>query len=408
MRIRPSLALLIAVCLVTGCAQSDGAHPLNVAARDSAGIVIVENSGDASVDVIRVSDRPALQIGAFEDAPAHLLFDRIGAVSLLSTGSVAVTNTGTGEVRVFDNRGRLVGRSGGMGGGPGEYLTMSSLRRVAGDTLLVADVRAMRVTVVAPDGRYVRDFRPPANQPMGVVATLADGAAVLRLSVNVPERSTDMYHDTLGFELIRPDGATVPLGVFAHEESVISMVDFGGVQGVSKTDIPFAHVAHLAINDTLIYIGSNVSWNIHQYDGTGTLQRIIRSTHTAPQPVTRELLEGHIRAELEARGAEPTPRLIAINMQSIERLPRVSGTPVHGRMLVTATGDLWVQEYPLPVPDRTVERWTIFTGEGVLRGGVDLPLRFQPHHVAGGLVAGVYRDDFNVEYVHVYRIEPLN
>jgi hypothetical protein len=265
----------------------------------------------------------------------------------------------------------------------------------------------MRITVVGPDGRYVRDFRPPGNQPMGVVATLADGAGVQRLSVNVPDRSFDMHHDTLGFELIRPDGATVPLGRFAHEQSVIGMVDFGGVRGASKTDIPFAHAAHLAINDTLIYIGSDAGWNIHQYDRTGRLERIIRSTHSVPQPVTRELLEGYIRAEFEARGAEPTPRLLAVNMQSIERLPRVPGTPVHGRMLVTATGDLWVQEYPLPEPGRTAERWTIFSGDGALRGGVDLPLRFQPHHVAGGLVAGVYRDAFNVEYVHVYRIEPV-
>ena len=68
--------------------------------------------------------------------------------------------TDAARIAVFDPGGRFQGTIGREGGGPGEFVAIQRVFVSPGDSLFVVDF-AQRVSVLAPDHRFVRSFRPP-------------------------------------------------------------------------------------------------------------------------------------------------------------------------------------------------------------------------------------------------------
>ncbi len=56
-----------------------------------------------------------------------------------------------------------------------------------------------------------------------------------------------------------------------------------------------------------------------------------------------------------------------------------------------------------PSPSRP-RRWTVFSRDGVWLGEVEMPARFVVMDIGEDYVAGVMRDELDVEYVHVYAL----
>ena len=50
--------------------------------------------------------------------------------------------------------------------------------------------------------------------------------------------------------------------------------------------------------------------------------------------------------------------------------------------------------------------WHVFDGDRVFNGRVDTPVGFMLMAVVNGEVTGVWRDEWGVEYVRVYRLRP--
>lgn len=65
-------------------------------------------------------DSPVVVIGRDETEPGHLLH-RVGNVIRFPDGRIAVAVRGENEIRVFDDRGRLLTSMGGTGAGPKEF-----------------------------------------------------------------------------------------------------------------------------------------------------------------------------------------------------------------------------------------------------------------------------------------------
>jgi hypothetical protein len=71
--------------------------------------------------------------------------------------------------------------------------------------------------------------------------------------------------------------------------------------------------------------------------------------------------------------------------------------------MVDAIGNLWAAEYVRYPDPPTV--WTVFAMDGELLGEVHMPHGFQPLHIGKDWMIGVGRDELDVEYVRLYRIE---
>src|SRR5688572_10531055 len=103
--------LLIATAgIASGCrADSNGSR--DVVHRDSAGVVIIENSASLANTVLpwSIDSVPNLHLGAVEGDERYQLF-RVSGAAQLSDGRLVVVNAGSQELRFFDQRGVFLSR----------------------------------------------------------------------------------------------------------------------------------------------------------------------------------------------------------------------------------------------------------------------------------------------------------
>lgn len=147
----------IAACLVGFACRQTGEAPLEpVTIRDGAGVRIVENH--VAIDELpewRLTAEPRVRIGTLDGAPEYQ-FSGIAAAARLSDGRLAVLNSGTSEVRMFDPPGRFLLSFGSEGEGPEEFEAAAGLWSLAGDSLLVYDDRGQRLSSWTRDGECER------------------------------------------------------------------------------------------------------------------------------------------------------------------------------------------------------------------------------------------------------------
>jgi len=74
------------------------------------------------------------------------------------------------------------------------------------------------------------------------------------------------------------------------------------------------------------------------------------------------------------------------------------------------SGDLSEEELESfnPTLDQNASKWDVFDSEGRYPGVVELSDRFTPFMVKGDRCYGVYRDEFDVQYLQVLRIDGVS
>jgi hypothetical protein len=121
-----------------------------------------------------MSPLPVLTIGNDTDGPNYL-FNRIGQLRRLHNGQILVT-LGP-DIRYYDADGRFAAKTGGRGRGPGEFIYINDLELLAGDSLLVMDVR--RKVWLTPDGKFVREEKPLNVGPLSDSVWFSEGQYML-------------------------------------------------------------------------------------------------------------------------------------------------------------------------------------------------------------------------------------
>jgi hypothetical protein len=70
---------------------------------------------------------------------------------------------------------------------------------------------------------------------------------------------------------------------------------------------------------------------------------------------------------------------------------------------VDDSGSLWIREPLDEVAQRW--RWTVTDPRGLPKAIIETPLRFAPHQIGDGFVLGRWRDENDVNFIHMYRVE---
>lgn len=94
-------------------------------------------------------------------------------VSVDPQGGYLVADAAEGQVRRYDDTGKLVWRAGRQGDGPGEYARPVSLNRLDDSTFVALD-HTGRATVLGTDGAYILDFALPFRRVDGARAVGTD------------------------------------------------------------------------------------------------------------------------------------------------------------------------------------------------------------------------------------------
>jgi hypothetical protein len=95
-------------------------------------------------------------------------------------------------VGVYDRSGRFVSTIGRAGAGPGEYRVISEVKMMRGDTLLVSDIAAARITLIDAEHRVAASF----NTISGVrgVLPLRDGTFVVHANTGTRDKAGMSLH----------------------------------------------------------------------------------------------------------------------------------------------------------------------------------------------------------------------
>jgi hypothetical protein len=390
--------LVLAGLFLAGCGAGERLADGPVV-RDSAGVVIVENSAPlhGGGGVLVLSSAPLVEIGVLEGEEAYQLNGVAGALRLRD-GRIVVANRGTSELRFYDVGGRHLRSVGGKGGGPGEFQYIGEPLRLAGDSLLVGERAAARLSLFSAAGDFV--ISHGTRTPVGV---LADGTLVGRRTLRAPgdqlqsgllrEAEALVRHTRAGEELDT-------LGVVRGSERHLHLEQSGGtIESISISTPLFGRTQQLVVGPDRVYAGSADSFEVEVYRPEHGLERLIRVMRPS-RPVTPAVLAAKKREELAA--APDAARRQGVERRFAELTPP-EFLPAYSVLQLDAAGLLWVEEYR--APGEVEPRWQLFDSEGRWLTTVETPVRFRVLDIGVDYLLGVWRDELDVEYVHLYGLE---
>ncbi len=410
---------LPARCIVAALAIAAG--PLNAqTVRDSAGIQIVESSRPAlsGARAWRLSPKPFLEIGsrasdvgAVQDSLYELL--RVNGIVRLSDGRVAVANDGSLTIRFYDQAGKFVSYAGREGQGPGEFQQLMRMTRKGGDTLVITDNG--EVEYFSGDGKFVRrGVHRGAEQSQFHFpeAWFRDGSFIA--ADYAPTAPPPAGRTLMRVPLLRvsADGAHVDtLGTFPLWEQI-----FDGRTPFGRS-IMFSPTGQLACDGERVYVGFPDRYEISVYSGDGRLERIIRRPWH-PAAVGDADKAAYRRHALDSGGenGRPFPPEVRARFEkSLESVVFAEQYPAFSTMTADRAGNLWVRQYDYRAEFRTAgrvrmetpvvaTRWDVFDGQGRWLITMTLPARFAPLEIGDDYMAGLSRDDDDVEQVQLYRL----
>lgn len=383
----------------TGCSEPDGGP--HFAVRDSAGIEIVESrvpSGDTA-RTWWVDEAPLLEIG-LEDGPAEYQFSQVEGALRLPDGRVAVADGGSREIRFFDADGDFLSVSGRRGDAPGEYREIIKLGYGPGDSIWVFDYGNRRFTVLTADGDVARTLTlDPTLSNVTAVGRLQDGSFIVREFWSSAGRGTaaiqlGLGRDPAAVARYSPDGARMDtIGLFLGREVYI-FTENG--RGVMSTPL-FAHGTSAAAHADQVFVGDQERFEVGVYSTSGVLRRSIRLADFDLR-VTRADIERAIEERLARVTEEQRVRMRA----QLDGMDVPTTRPAYGRLLVDSQGALWVGDYA-PYPEDP-DLWRVFDASGRLVTALRVPERFRVFDVGADWILGVWRDELDVERVHLYHL----
>ena len=394
-----AVVLLLAVGVASAGCDAEAADPGWVV-RDSAGITIVENDHTrpawAGAAGWRLSEAPVTQIGMVDGPPEQQLY-RVVHSRRLRDGTIAVVNSGTSEVKLYDARGQHVRTIGRDGDGPGEFRSPWKIHELPGDSLLVIDLYR-EISVFGPDHRYVRRFAtvlPDSAIGHGLEPVDQFGDGTLLFRRHLPERDPTF----VGVRRNRIDMMRYGL----DGRSLGSLGEFDDQTGSLNTGIGrymFGAWAKEAATDSSMWYGPGDVFEIREIAFDGRVLRLVRLD--APlRPVTEQDQEDYKAASIErVRGTREEQIMERMIVGSI--FP--AHFPAHYELMVDDAGNLWVQDYQ-PFGAEIPRMWSVFDRRGRYLGPVEVPAGFTVHHIGDRFVTGRWTDEMDVEYVRVYAIE---
>jgi len=300
---------------------------------------------------------------------------------------------------------------GGEGEGPGEFMTVSFVGLLPGDSIVAVDMRQRRYSVFDRGGTFARGFPLSDSFPALAPTTagiLADGRLVVVQPGNFPRGPEDLA-GLLGV-VRRPDVVSTIArdGSFDARIGEVpgSEVFFGPAPGHTSTGVVFGRGAHVTARGDRIVMATNDEYSLPIHDADARLIQIVRQDRS-PAPVQEGDFERAIPPALRPGAPAPLAPMGEGLRALYEEMPRYTTMPPFGSggagsaVRFDAEERLWVAEYQVEFgPARGT--WQAFDRDGLFLGRLELPERFVVLEFGPDWVLGKQTDEMEVERVLLY------
>lgn len=378
--------------------------------RDSLGITIIENSSPLweTGSGWTIAESPIIDIGS-ESGPVQF-FD-IAAAFTIPGNRIAVLNSGSQELQLFDWLGTRLQTSGGAGGGPGEFQRAGSAF-LYGNQIVVYDGLGGRISQFDLEGQFV-DSKPVVlteELPLPLFSYRLTGGGegggylLVKDSGRGDTRATEpvILWDSSATYLVDESGSVVgEIG----EPWGMTIYSAPGVFGFPRWGV----AASLVVHGSELYVGDGREYEVRVYEEGQRLSRIIRRTVPRMSGAEAdERLLTWLRSQPETQSL-PSEAVTELEASIVDR-PRLERLPVYQRFLVDRLGYLWVEQYRPSDRGRVglwvegLPRWDVFDADGRLLGEVEVPSDFNVMEIGSDFVLGVWTDSLRVEHVRVYSL----
>ena len=191
------------------------------------------------------------------------------------------------------------------------------------------------------------------------------------------------------------DSAGWPLGSSEHFVQATGP----STGGVAYWSLAFGRVMTLRPDSATVLAGDGTDWTVERLMPRGAVivrYRVRRSVAA----VTEADREAYRKSAIE--GADGQQREVAERMAS--EMPFPSRKPAYRRFEYDESGHhLWVERYPERAESQAV--WLRIDIRGGAATAFRWPPRFRPLAFRGPLAYGIWRDEDDVEHLHVYAID---
>jgi hypothetical protein len=399
---------LFPIALLAACGGDAAAGALATRA-DSAGIEIVSSTEPSWRNDGGWRIEPEfVQIGHREDDDPRYDLLRVSSGRILPDGNILVVVGGHFQLRIYDPAGEWVRSIGRQGDGPGEMRFPSSLN-TAGDTIYLGDFQLSRLSAFTTAGEFLTSWPFPAMDPGGRVPPsrrLADGRWLGSGSVRftagqaasgIDRTPTTWYRIAADLSRVEDTVAVLP----GTERLVITSTSADGrIVGMQVTAPSVARSSAMTTGPDYFVAGENDVPEARFYTTEGALRTIIR--WAAPVvPVDEALLAAIMREELlRVEGNEQATQSVETRFQTP---PATAVVPYFSGLHLDVEENLWVREYATLSSDSV--RFRVFHRDGQFLGHLALPPNHTILDITTDRILTVWRDDDDLEYLRVYRVE---
>jgi len=410
---RKTFAWFGAAFLAAACGGgAEGGAEWSGTVEDSAGVQIVRNSLQPMWGAGEGwGFEEVLTIGEAAGDPDYQ-FGQIAGLDATSDGRILVLDNQAQHVKVFSADGVFERTVGQAGSGPGEFGPGAAVLMVGtADTVIVPDAGNQRVNVILLGEGESTSFPLSFEEGIPMRWQLSNSGilVVQRRALNLPNQ------EAVDVDLIARqayDGTIVDTLLTPPRGETFS---FGG--GLPEFHFFAAEPMWTLLNDGTFVYAVNSDYRISVAGPDGGVTRII-TMPSEPVQVTerdREIITELIMRLMEEQGVPP---------QALDGIRQgISYEDVFPAFTQLRNGpeqSLWVQRIGVPsdmtddeqenwnpLLDQGSDEWDVFDADGRYLGVVTIPDRFSPFSLRGDLLYGVWRDEFEVQYVKVLRITGL-
>ena len=394
------LPLLGAGLLLLGaCAGGDQAAEAGVTVQDSAGITVIQHPGDP---MSAGAGTPLDVVLSFGLRPSEYAFERLIDGALLPNGDVVVVDIGASEVVRIAADGSSHSVLAGSGEGPGEVRMPISVLTLPGDSILVEDDGNSKLLVLH-DGEVARvsSVANTGQAPYALRAYAAgsDGRLLMGTSSYMPDQGSGWIQ-----------GHMVVAGPDGLEADTVGAYDMAISTSRDGPENPFRPFGQLSASPSGFVGGRSDRAEVVWYGTDGAVERIARWTpvrDVADQSDVDQLLEMYRTTLPGMNPGMPEERVEQMVRQRADRI-QLTGDPVplYIELIDFGPSGVWLSEFRSDAyGSGGASAYRVVSPDGQSIRRVDLPQMTRVFDVSGDRVLGVARDELDVQYVVVYRLD---